>query len=252
VSQKSPDLVATTASATGPLRQAQIWDLFSTSFRDGDSVIAEVGSAQYATLNCPLPTNAEYYTQLFYSSIGFTVGATLGTLLARQAISKPGRTILFVGDGSLQLTVQEISTMIHNGLAPTIVVINNAGYTVERVIHGPERKYNDIDPWNYQSLLHFFGASQSNSRSYRAETFEELRTILNDKEFQENKTIQLLEVVLDKYDSPAVLSELVDRSQKMQKAALEVDDEKSGRRRKVLDTWLQDSGLGREFRAWET
>lgn len=53
-----------------------------------------------------LPAESEYYTQLFYSCIGFTVGATLGTLVARKELAKSGRVILFVGDGSLQMTVQ--------------------------------------------------------------------------------------------------------------------------------------------------
>lgn len=40
-----------------------------------------------------------------------------------------------------QLTVQEISTMLRQGLKPIIVVLNNDGYVIERLIHGPERKY---------------------------------------------------------------------------------------------------------------
>lgn len=53
-----------------------------------------------------LPRDSEYHTQLFYSCIGFTVGATLGSLVARKELGKTGRVILFVGDGSLQMTVQ--------------------------------------------------------------------------------------------------------------------------------------------------
>lgn len=53
-----------------------------------------------------LPSNCEYYSQLFYSCIGFTVPATLGTLIARRELGAQGRVILFVGDGSLQMTVQ--------------------------------------------------------------------------------------------------------------------------------------------------
>lgn len=53
-----------------------------------------------------LPANCEYYSQLFYSSIGFTVPAALGSLIARMELNRTGRVILFVGDGSLQMTVQ--------------------------------------------------------------------------------------------------------------------------------------------------
>lgn len=48
-----------------------------------------------------------------------------------------GRTLLFVGDGSLGLTVQEIGTMIQQkGPRPIIFILNNKGYTIERIIHG--------------------------------------------------------------------------------------------------------------------
>lgn len=91
---------------TGPLRQAHFWQTFNPYLRENDCVIAEVGSSQFGTLDLKLPRNATYYTQIYYSCIGFTVGATLGTLVARREQGIDGRVILFVGDGSLQMTVQ--------------------------------------------------------------------------------------------------------------------------------------------------
>ena len=45
--------------------------------------------------------------------------------------------------------------MIRNGLKPVIFLINNDGYTIERVI--VDRPYNDIQPWHYHKLLEVFG-----------------------------------------------------------------------------------------------
>ena len=67
------------------------------------------------------------------------------------------RNILLIGDGSLQLTVQELSTMIRQDIKPIIFVINNDGYTVERLIHGMEETYNDIRMWDYKALPKVFG-----------------------------------------------------------------------------------------------
>jgi len=53
-------------------------------------------------------------------SIGYSVGATQGAALAARDAGVPRRTILFVGDGSFQLTVQELSTMIRLGLKVTM------------------------------------------------------------------------------------------------------------------------------------
>ena len=69
-------------------------------------MIAEVGSAQYGTLELELPRNSTFFTQIYYSCIGFTVGALLCALCARKELKKSGRVILFVGDGSLHMTVQ--------------------------------------------------------------------------------------------------------------------------------------------------
>lgn len=93
-------------SLKGPLEQHRFWKSFEPYFQEGDCIIAEVGTAQFATLDVSLPPKGEYFTQIFYSCIGFTVGALLGALVARRERGHSGRVILFVGDGSLQMTVQ--------------------------------------------------------------------------------------------------------------------------------------------------
>jgi pyruvate decarboxylase len=122
------------------------------------------------------------------------------------------------------------------------VVINNDGYTVERVIHGPAKIHNDIASWDYQLMLRFFGAT-SRSKSYLARTHAELATILEDKDFQASEQIQLLECFLDKYDSPALLSALVDKSGIRSEAALRQEDLHYNRSRVQLDGTLTQSGL---------
>jgi len=57
------------------------------------------------------------------------------------------RVIAAIGDGSFQLSAQEVSTMIRYELRPIIFLINNRGYTIEVEIHdGP---YNNIKNWDY-------------------------------------------------------------------------------------------------------
>lgn len=133
-----------------------------------------------------------------------------------------GRVILLVGDGSLQMTVQEIGTLIREGLTPTIFVINNAGYTVERLIHGPMQQYNDISTqWNYQQMLSFFGGTggSAKSRSYAARTYAELGKVLTDPDFQKSECVQMLEVFFDMMDSPWNLRAVLDLKNKRLEAA---------------------------------
>ena len=67
--------------------------------------------------------------------------------------------MLFVGDGSFQVTCQDLSTIIRNGLRPVVFLVNNDGYTIERVIC--DRSYNDIQPWAYHKLPELFGGGTS-------------------------------------------------------------------------------------------
>jgi TPP-dependent 2-oxoacid decarboxylase len=46
-----------------------------------------------------------------------------------------------------QMSVQELSVMIRVGVKPIIFVLNNKGYTIERVLHSADRKYHDIPDW---------------------------------------------------------------------------------------------------------
>jgi TPP-dependent 2-oxoacid decarboxylase len=118
---------------------------------DDSIVIAETGVALFSAAEMLMPEGATFIGQTFYGSIGYTVGATLGAGMAAQ----DRRVVLFVGDGSFQVTCQDLSTMIRNRLKPVIFLINNDGYTIERVI--VDRPYNDIQPWKYHKLLDVFG-----------------------------------------------------------------------------------------------
>ena len=46
-----------------------------------------------------------------------------------------------------------------NHLKPITFLINNDGYTIERVI--VDRPYNDIQPWQYHKLVDVFGGGLS-------------------------------------------------------------------------------------------
>jgi pyruvate decarboxylase len=141
------------------------------------------------------PANVRYITQIFWSSIGYTVGACLGALAAKRELKLPGRVVLVVGEGSLQMTVQEIGSYIRFGFTPVIFVINNDGYSIERAINGPKQGYNDVSMrWDHQKMLEFFGARGETgikSRSYKCKTVEELEKVLEDEEFKKGECIQV-------------------------------------------------------------
>jgi indolepyruvate decarboxylase len=157
-----------------PLNHAALWPLLQDWMRPGTTVLADAGTSFYGAVGLSLPDDCDLLGQPIWSSIGYTLPATLGVLLGT-----PDReALLLIGDGSAQLTIQELATITHRHLAPTIIVIDNAGYTVERLILGPDAVYQDVVPWNWTTVALAFGVSSERifSVSSSAELAAALRT----------------------------------------------------------------------------
>jgi indolepyruvate decarboxylase len=136
-----------------PLTIQRFFDRMSHFVENDAIVIAETGVSLFSAAEMLMPEGTTFIGQTFYGSIGYTVGATLGAAMAAQ----DRRVVLFVGDGAFQVTCQDLSTIIRYGLKPVIFLLNNDGYTIERVI--VDRPYNDIQPWHYHKLVEVFGGS---------------------------------------------------------------------------------------------
>ncbi len=139
------------AEAVKPLTIKRFFDRMSHYIKEDSIVIAETGVSIFSAAEMLMPNGTTFIGQVFYGSIGYTVGATLGVGIAAHDRD----IVLFVGDGSFQVTCQDLSTMIRNHLKPVIFLLNNDGYTIERVI--VDRPYNDLQPWMYHKLVDVFG-----------------------------------------------------------------------------------------------
>ncbi|KAL6946879.1 Pyruvate decarboxylase 1 [Hanseniaspora vineae] len=185
------------------LKQEWLWNELGNFLQEGDVVLTETGTSAFGINQSHFPTDAYGISQVLWGSIGFSVGCCLGAAFAAEEISKSKRVILFVGDGSLQLTVQEISTMIRWGLTPYLFVLNNDGYTIEKLIHGPTAQYNNIQPWKHQKILETFGSTDGESIEVR--TTGEWKKLAACPKFNKNDKIRLIEVFLPEMDAPSNL-----------------------------------------------
>ncbi|KAI8941110.1 hypothetical protein NX059_002348 [Plenodomus lindquistii] len=188
------------------LTQSFLWPSIESFLRPNDILVGETGTANWGLCDISFPSSVQLVTQVYYGSIGFATAATLGVDVARRELEASGhratgRTMLFTGDGSMALTIQELGTMIKNHSTAIVFVLNNSGYTIERLIWGARQPYNDIVPHDYSHLLQLYCHPSPESSFHRAATKEELTAVLAKKELREPKCLQLVELVLDKLDS---------------------------------------------------
>ncbi|SIQ52127.1 indolepyruvate decarboxylase [Bacillus cereus] len=182
--------------------QKHFWQQIYHFLQENDVLIAEQGTPFFGSATIPLPNNTTYVAQPLWGSIGYTLPALLGTQLADLS----RRNILIIGDGSFQLTVQELSTILSQNLKPIIFLINNNGYTVERAIHGQNEPYNDIQMWDYTKLANVFG-SEEKSLTFRVKNEIELAEVLTNITLNKNQLI-FVEVVMSQGDQPELLAKL--------------------------------------------
>jgi indolepyruvate decarboxylase len=188
------------AQAAGPrgdgsakLTQAAYWQAIQGYVRPGDVLVAEDGTS-YASFGLRLPPGCSFVSQVIWGSIGYSVGALLGTLTA----APDRRHLLFVGDGSFQLTAQELSTILRHDYKPVIFLINNGGYTIERCWLGKTARFNDVADWAYADLPKAF-RRDTTARSFVVKTVSDLEKALS----APNDTMIFIEAIMDPFDAPA-------------------------------------------------
>jgi len=180
------------ADGSAKLTQAAYWQAIQGYIRSGDVLIAEDGTS-YAAFGLQLPPKCSFVSQVIWGSIGYTVGSLLGTLTA----APDRRHLLFVGDGSFQLTAQELSTILRHDHKPVIFLINNGGYTVERGYLGKNSRFNDIADWSYADLPKVFKRNTT-ARSFVVKTVADLEKALS----APNDSLIFIESEMDPFDAP--------------------------------------------------
>lgn len=167
----------------------QIQKMLSSDY----AIIAETGDSWFNGMRLNLPEDCPFEIQMQYGSIGWSVGALLGM---QAALGSKKRVIGLIGDGSFQMSAQELSTLIRYNYNPIIFLMNNASYTIEVQIHdGP---YNVINNWNYSQLVDVFNGEHGTAEAFKASTHQALLDAI--EQVKKSKSLCFIEVFLDKDD----------------------------------------------------
>ncbi|WP_407670657.1 thiamine pyrophosphate-dependent enzyme [Paraburkholderia dioscoreae] len=147
-------LEAPVGNLDGPVTAGYLYPRWQQMLKPNDIVIAETGTTSMGLGFAHMPKGATFQNQTLWGAIGWATPAAFGAAIA----APHRRTILITGEGSHQLTAQEVSQFHRFGLKPIIFVLNNDGYLVEKLLcKNPESYYNDLAQWNYSKLPEAMG-----------------------------------------------------------------------------------------------
>lgn len=190
-----PSLGLVTGSGSDPITAATLYPRWANFLRDDDLLIGETGTSSMGLAFTTLPRGARYHNQTLWGAIGWATPAAFGAAVAAPR----RRLILITGEGSHQLTAQEIGQFARHGLKPVIFVLNNNGYLIERLLcKDPDIEYNDLARWNYTELPHAFGCDDWYTP--RVTTLGELDEALDIAGTGERASY--IEIVTGTYESP--------------------------------------------------
>ncbi|KAI9792953.1 MAG: Pyruvate decarboxylase 1 [Peltula sp. TS41687] len=157
-----------------------LWPRLSKWLQEGDVVITETGTANYGIRETTFPSKIRAICQPLWSSIGYATAACQGVALAARELGIE-RTILLTGEGSFQVSGQEL-----------------------RFIHGMDAHYNDVQPWKYADLCHVYGGERI-TMAYKIETKAQMERLLSDPEFATGRQLRFVEVYMRQDDAPVAL-----------------------------------------------
>jgi indolepyruvate decarboxylase len=186
-------MATTRGDGSAKLTQAAYWQAIQGYLRPGDVLYVDNGTS-FVILGLKLPAGCTFVGSINWGSIGYSVGALLGAMTA----APDRRHILLIGDGSFQVSAQELSTLLRHDHKPVILLINNGGYTIERGYLGKVEPYNDVANWSYADLPRIFRRDTS-ARSFVVKTVGDLHGALA----APNDTMIFVESVMDRHDALA-------------------------------------------------
>ena len=176
-----------------------LYPRYAAFLRPGDTVVLETGSTSLGVTPMILPDGVRVEAQVLWGSIGWATPAAFGVAMA----DPDRRTVLITGEGSHQLTANDLGAMGRFGANIIVFVLNNSGYLIERALEeNPNWTYNDLAPWNYAELPKALGCSDWHTA--RVTTLGELDEAM--KAARASKAGAYIEIIGGKMDMPPALA----------------------------------------------
>ena len=201
------DLLDVVGSGNEPTSSANFYPRLQRVLQSGDTLVIETGTSMFHLNGMRLPAGVRSEAQGLWGSIGWATPAAMGIAMAKSS----GRTWLVTGDGSHQLTLNELAVMGRYGVKPVIFVLNNGLYGIEDVISERGHGYDDLAPVQYHLLPAAFGCK--NWYSARVSTVAELEQSL--EAIGTHDGAAYVEVMIPNQESQPLPPATIDRGYKL-------------------------------------
>lgn len=205
-SAPAPALMPVTGNASNALSSAVFYPRLQRMLKTGDVLVVETGTCMLHLSGMLLPDGAGCEAQTVWGSIGWATPATLGVAMANAG----GRTVLVTGDGSHQLTLNELAVMGRYGIKPVIFVLNNGIFGIEDVLSERGHVYDNVAPVNYHRLPEAMGCKDWISR--RVSTIGELEDAL--AAISQGDAAAYIEVMIPESESQPLPDWMIDTTYK--------------------------------------
>ncbi|MDN3954588.1 alpha-keto acid decarboxylase family protein [Sporolactobacillus laevolacticus] len=199
----------------GNLSADSYYPQFQNMLKERDIVVTESGTFAWGLAEVRLKKGTTYITQGGWGAIGYALPAAFGACIA----APNRRVLLFTGEGSMQMNVQELSSMLENGCKPIIFILNNKGYTIEKYINTVKSTvYNNFPDWAYHKLPEVF---QHEAFTVQVSTDSELRQAISEAEQKCVKQLCIIEMMVTPMDAPEIIH-------RMHETVLEMENKSKG------------------------
>jgi len=159
---------------SSPLTLAELWNQIEQALDGDTTLLVETGDSWLNGVQVHLPDGARFEIAMQWGSIGWSVPASFGYAMGLESHR---RVVVVIGDGSFQMTAQEVANMIRHRQRILMILVNNHGYVVESEIHdGP---YNYIKDWDYASLIAAWNSDDGDGLGLKVGTSAELNDALH-------------------------------------------------------------------------
>lgn len=186
-------------AAQDKITMEALYPRYAAFVQPGDNVVLETGSSTIGFSPLALKNDVQVHLQMLWGSIGWATPAAFGVAMA----NKKRRTILITGEGSHQLTANELGSMSRFGVNPIIFCLNNDGYLIERALEAnPNWTYNDLAKWRYADLPKALGCADWFVA--RVETLGELDAAM--KTARTHQSGCYIEMIAGRMDMPSGLA----------------------------------------------